>query len=173
MVKINEYFEKNYKKELSKYKQFCYLKYKDIDSNEVMDMFNDCYIKLINSKSAQNGTIQDISGYFWMILLNHTSRTRTLNNQNITLNIDDHDISIQNEQLMKEDWLKTLQIRMKMLLTHIEYMIFINYTYNKKMTLKDVAKQISYSQATVYKQNGIMFKKIRQELYDNPDLYYN
>jgi hypothetical protein len=95
MVKINEYFEKNYKKELSKYKQFCYLKYKDIDSNEVMDMFNDCYIKLINSKSAQNGTIQD------------------------------------------------------------------------------VAKQISYSQATVYKQNGIMFKKIRQELYDNPDLYYN
>jgi RNA polymerase sigma factor (sigma-70 family) len=177
---MEQYLNQNYNQLLKKFKSFCYMNYKSIPHDIIENIYHDTIILLIQCRANRENTIEDYKTYFWRMLMNETSNyykksKKSLVSYNDLFPFSDllNDISEnKSEAYMKEDWLKTLNNHMKDALTQLEYHIFISFTYNKMNSIQ-IANQIGYSKATVYQKKKSIFDKIKKEMKDNEERYYN
>lgn len=183
---FENYLNENYKKNLKMFKEYCYKNYNGRLNNEEMeDVYQDTIVNVLKSKAYNTNTINDLNAYFWITLRNQVvhfikNKYKRIGNKEDNIKISFIDIK-ELEEYLYEDFeedkfniggFDRLINKSKEILDQFEYKIFINYIFNK-MTYREIADLLGYSAAMIYLKNKQIFIKIKKELDENGQDYFN
>jgi RNA polymerase sigma factor (sigma-70 family) len=177
---LEEFIVTNHENLFIRFKKYCFKNYRNkLSSDEIEDLYQSSIEKLLTCKANLNNTIVDKNAYFWIVVRNDvTQYLKSGKYINLISNtsldgleeIPNTEIKDSN-YLYKDNFLTLLDEAMEKVLTQSEYHLFINFVCNK-ISLKDIALYMGYSEQSIYKKNKTIKQKIKKEIDGNRDKYF-